>query len=157
MRWLPTSPDVPRDACPTHLPFHAIWCTLQGRNLVYCAPTSGGKSLVAEVLMLRRILTTNRPAMLVLPFVSICSEKSEHLRWGGGAAVSVGWAHRGAHHCNECKGAAGLRPDLLLKLLNSCYEGINAGSCLKLLLKFACLPGPHSFVLHPSRLCAARC
>ena len=53
---------------------------LQGRNLVYCAPTSGGKSLVAEVLMLRRILTTNRPAMLVLPFVSICSEKSEHLR-----------------------------------------------------------------------------
>jgi replicative superfamily II helicase len=56
--------------------------------LVYCAPTSGGKSLVAEVLMLRRILTTNRPAMLVLPFVSICSEKSEHLRcegwcWGG--------------------------------------------------------------------------
>ena len=33
-----------------------------------------------EVLMLRRILTTNRPAMLVLPFVSICSEKSEHLR-----------------------------------------------------------------------------
>ncbi|PRW44411.1 helicase and polymerase-containing TEBICHI isoform X1 [Chlorella sorokiniana] len=52
---------------------------LSGRNLVYCAPTSGGKSLVAEVLMLRRILTTNRPAMLVLPFVSICSEKSEHL------------------------------------------------------------------------------
>ncbi|EFN55218.1 hypothetical protein CHLNCDRAFT_52598 [Chlorella variabilis] len=52
---------------------------LHGKNLIYCAPTSGGKSLVAEVLMLRRILTTNRPAMLVLPFVSICSEKSEHL------------------------------------------------------------------------------
>lgn len=52
----------------------------QGKSLVYCAPTSGGKSLVAEVLMLRRILTTNRPAMLILPFVSICSEKSEHLR-----------------------------------------------------------------------------
>lgn len=51
----------------------------QGRNLVYCAPTSGGKSLVAEVLMLRRVLTTGRPAMVVLPFVSICSEKSEHL------------------------------------------------------------------------------
>lgn len=46
---------------------------------MYCAPTSGGKSLVAEVLMLRRVLTTGRPAMVVLPFVSICSEKSEHL------------------------------------------------------------------------------
>jgi DNA polymerase theta len=54
---------------------------VQGKNLVYCAPTSGGKSLVAEVLMLRRIMTTNRPAMMVLPFVSICSEKTEHLRW----------------------------------------------------------------------------
>ena len=32
---------------------------------VYCAPTSGGKSLVAEVLMLRRIVTTQKPALLV--------------------------------------------------------------------------------------------
>lgn len=64
----------------SHTCIVALLSRLQGRNLVYCAPTSGGKSLVAEVLMLRRILTTNRPAMLVLPFVSICSEKSEHLR-----------------------------------------------------------------------------
>ncbi|GAB4817305.1 hypothetical protein N2152v2_004351 [Parachlorella kessleri] len=52
---------------------------LEGRNLVYCAPTSGGKSLVAEVLMLRRIVTTQKPAMLVLPYVSLCSEKAAHL------------------------------------------------------------------------------
>jgi replicative superfamily II helicase len=38
---------------------------LDGANLVYCAPTSGGKSLVAEVLLLRRICETNRPALLV--------------------------------------------------------------------------------------------
>lgn len=38
---------------------------LDGTNLVYCAPTSGGKSLVAEVLMLRRLLSTGRPALLV--------------------------------------------------------------------------------------------
>ena len=38
---------------------------LDGCNLVYCAPTSGGKSLVAEIIMLRRLLTTGRPALLV--------------------------------------------------------------------------------------------
>jgi replicative superfamily II helicase len=38
---------------------------LEGANLVYCAPTSGGKSMVAEVLMLRRLLSTGRPALLV--------------------------------------------------------------------------------------------
>ena len=47
-----------------------------GRNVVYCAPTSGGKSMVAEVLMLRRMIKTGKPALLVLPFVSICAEKS---------------------------------------------------------------------------------
>ena len=51
---------------------------LHGRNVVYCAPTSGGKSLVAEILALRRIHSTNKPAMLVLPFVSLCDEKAQH-------------------------------------------------------------------------------
>ena len=67
--------------CRPPCPASGCWLlSLQGKNLVYCAPTSGGKSLVAEVLMLRRVVATGRPAMLVLPFVSICSEKSEHLR-----------------------------------------------------------------------------
>ncbi|KAL3819028.1 hypothetical protein ACJIZ3_004933 [Penstemon smallii] len=52
---------------------------LHNRNLVYCASTSAGKSFVAEILMLRRILSTGKIALLVLPYVSICTEKAEHL------------------------------------------------------------------------------
>ncbi|EPS63523.1 hypothetical protein M569_11260, partial [Genlisea aurea] len=52
---------------------------LNDRNLIYCASTSAGKSLVAEILMLRRIFTTGKVALLVLPYVSICTEKAEHL------------------------------------------------------------------------------
>ncbi|MEW5302206.1 MAG: hypothetical protein WDW36_005009 [Sanguina aurantia] len=63
-------------------------------NLVYCAPTSGGKSLVAEVLMIRRLLVLRpRPAagrvgfvsappargLYILPYVSIVNEKTQHL------------------------------------------------------------------------------
>uniref|UniRef100_A0A0D9XYP7 Helicase and polymerase-containing protein TEBICHI n=1 Tax=Leersia perrieri TaxID=77586 RepID=A0A0D9XYP7_9ORYZ len=52
---------------------------LEKRNLVYCASTSAGKSFVAEVLMLRQILFSGKMAILVLPYVSICAEKAEHL------------------------------------------------------------------------------
>ncbi|KAJ4750728.1 DNA polymerase I [Rhynchospora pubera] len=52
---------------------------LEKRNLVYCASTSAGKSFVAEILMLRQIMSTGKMAILVLPYVSICAEKAEHL------------------------------------------------------------------------------
>ncbi|MBA0873433.1 hypothetical protein Goshw_002175 [Gossypium schwendimanii] len=52
---------------------------LRRRNLVYCASTSAGKSFVAEILMLRRVILTRKAALLVLPYVSICVEKAEHL------------------------------------------------------------------------------
>ncbi|UPR00185.1 DNA-directed DNA polymerase [Chloropicon primus] len=56
-------------------------CTgvLGGRSIVYSAPTSGGKTLVAEILMLKRILDSKKQALLVLPFVALCDEKADHL------------------------------------------------------------------------------
>ena len=36
----------------------ALQCGCDGSNLVYVAPTSGGKSLVAEVLLIRRLIAT---------------------------------------------------------------------------------------------------
>ncbi|KAG2416949.1 hypothetical protein HFD88_008166 [Aspergillus terreus] len=50
-------------------------------HLVYTAPTGGGKSLVADVLMLKRII--ERPsckAILVLPYVALVQEKLKWLR-----------------------------------------------------------------------------
>ena len=51
------------------------------RNLVYSAPTGGGKSLVADVLMLKRIIENpTKKAILVLPYVALVQEKLSWLR-----------------------------------------------------------------------------
>ena len=66
-------------------PWQAECLSLEGvfdhrANLVYCAPTSGGKSLVSDVLMVRRL--SRRPGSLglaILPFVSLCDERADDL------------------------------------------------------------------------------
>ena len=51
------------------------------RNLVYTAPTGGGKSLVADVLMLKRVIEDpSKKAILVLPYVALVQEKLKWLR-----------------------------------------------------------------------------
>ena len=49
------------------------------KNLVYTAPTGGGKSLVADILMLKRVID-NQKALLVLPYVALVQEKLKWLR-----------------------------------------------------------------------------
>ncbi len=50
-----------------------------GRSFVYCAPTSGGKSLVAEALLLAALQRSGRGVLVALPFVSLCDERAKHL------------------------------------------------------------------------------
>ncbi|KAK5197521.1 hypothetical protein LTR92_003461 [Exophiala xenobiotica] len=51
------------------------------QNLVYTAPTGGGKSLVADILLLKRIIETpGKKSILVLPYVALVQEKLKWLR-----------------------------------------------------------------------------
>ena len=84
---------------------------LKERNFVYALPTSAGKSFVAEVTLLRKLLQyVMRPrnrwdmsmkpckCLLVMPFVSLCQEKKEELEIFGdrlGFLVEAFYNHMG--------------------------------------------------------------
>lgn len=59
------------------------------------APTSAGKTLVSELLMLKRVLETKRKALFILPFVSVAKEKMHYLQ------VRERWTKK-IHACCYC-------------------------------------------------------
>ncbi len=53
---------------------------LTGANLVFSAPTSAGKTLIAELIALKCVLETKKKVLVILPFVSVAHEKTTYLQ-----------------------------------------------------------------------------
>ena len=67
----------------------AIGPALEGKNLVLALPTASGKSLVAYLAILKRVLAGGR-ALYIVPLRALASEKADDLRAFEPLGISVG-------------------------------------------------------------------
>src|SRR5690242_10455594 len=88
----------------------------QSKNLVYTAPTGGGKSLVADVVLLKTVIENpSKKALLMLPYVALVQEKTKWLR------RPVDGIQRGEGLNGLLQNTSKARPDIALV---SFYAGI---------------------------------
>jgi len=55
---------------------------LEGKNnLIFSAPTSAGKTIVSDVLLIRSVMLKQRKALIILPYISLANEKVTALEY----------------------------------------------------------------------------
>lgn len=53
---------------------------LDKKNLLVCTPTASGKTLIAELAMLKSILEKNKKAIYIVPLKALANEKFKHFK-----------------------------------------------------------------------------
>lgn len=90
------------------------------KNFIYTSPTSGGKTLVAEIYMFREIVMKKKNCILVVPYVSIVHEKVASLSPFG---IEIGF------HIEEYAGSKGSFPPKVRKNRNTVYVATIEKAC----------------------------